>query len=257
MASTLERLYKNSQAAIDDGIYDVSVHMPQSDYNLCDIIRTHPHATLITEIKFSSPSMGRIRTPSDPAVIARQMVQGGARAISVLTQPHLFGGSPEYLVRVREAVNVPILMKDIIIDRVQIDAGRLIGADYILLICSLFDQGYMNDIDAMIQYAHDSGLRVLLEAHTREELVCALDTDADLVGINNRNLDTLQVDSDTTCRILDGIQKTCPIVSESGISTPADILRLRACGADAFLVGSSIMQGGSIADDVQRLAGAY
>ena len=140
-AGVLERLVRNSQTAIDDGVYEVDVDMEGSDTDLLRTIRNNPHPTLLTEIKFASPSLGKIRTPSDPATVARQMINGGSSALSVLTQPHLFGGSPEYLVRVREAVDVPLLMKDIMVDLVQIDAARRIGADYILLIQSLFDRG--------------------------------------------------------------------------------------------------------------------
>ena len=97
-------------------------------------IKTNPHATLITEIKFASPSLGKIRTQSDPVSIAKSMIGGGAKALSILTQPYLFNGSPDYFIQVRQAVDVPLLMKDIMIDKIQIDAAQKIGADYMLLI---------------------------------------------------------------------------------------------------------------------------
>jgi len=253
----LRRLVHNSQAAIDDGTYEIREGRKKSGHDLLDAIRTGPHATLITEIKFSSPSLGRIRTASDPASIARQMVAGGAAAISVLTQPYLFGGSPGHLLKVRGAVDVPLLMKDIIIDRVQVDAGQRIGADYILLIQSLFDRGYLSDIDEMIHYVHRRGLKVLVEVHTKSEMENALRTDADLVGINNRDLDTLRIDMGTTGRILSGLDSRRPILAESGIETPEDVRYLRECGADAFLIGSSIMRSEGIVEHVRSLVNAY
>lgn len=255
--SILRRLVNNSQAAINDGIYEIDNKLKRSEKDLIQIIKTNPHATLITEVKFASPSLGKIRTISDPIMIAKRMIDGGAKALSVLTQPHLFNGSPEYFMQVRDTVNVPMLMKDIIIDKIQIDAAEKIGADYMLLIQSLFDQQYLKDIDEFISYGHEKGLKILLEVHTKSEFKNALGTDADLIGINNRNLDTLEIDLKTTENILSGFEKTRPIISESGINSPQDIQYLRKCGADAFLIGSSIMKSDNIEEQVRRLVNAY
>ena len=213
-------------------------------------------ATLITEIKFSSPALGNIRKISDPVAIAKHMIDGGASALSVLTQPFLFDGSPELFMKVRKEVQVPMLMKDITIDRVQIDAAKKIGADYFLLIQSIFDNGMVNDIDDLIDYGHGLGLKVLIEAHTKEEFSNSCNTDADLIGINNRNLDTLKVDLNATKEILENTEKTKLVISESGISSPDDIRFLHKCGADAYLVGSSIMQTDEIQQTVQKLVNA-
>ena len=213
-------------------------------------------ATLITEIKFSSPALGNIRKMSDPVAIAKHMIDGGASALSVLTQPFLFDGSPELFMKVRKEVQVPMLMKDITIDRVQIDAAKKIGADYFLLIQSIFDNGMVNDIDDLIDYGHGLGLKVLIEAHTKEEFSNSCNTDADLIGINNRNLDTLKVDLNSTKEILENTEKTKLVISESGISSPDDIRFLHKCGADAYLVGSSIMQTDEIQQTVQKLVNA-
>lgn len=255
--SILNKLVNNSQMAIDDGVYDVDVNLHRSSKDFDTIIKTNTHATLLTEIKFSSPSLGKIRTPSDAASVARQMIAGGARAISVLTQPHLFHGSPDYLINVRQAVDVPILMKDIMIENTQIDAAQKMGADYILVIQSLFDQGYLEDIDEFISYAHKKGLKVLLEVHTKEELQDAQSTLADIIGINNRNLDTLSIDIKNTEKLLTGHQKTTPIIAESGVHTVDDIRYLKKCGADAFLVGTSIMKSDNIEQQVRRLVNAF
>ena len=253
----LRKLVNNSQAAIDDGVYEIQGNLEKSNKDFIQIIKTNQHATLLTEIKFSSPSLGKIRTLTDPVSIANQMIAGGAKALSVLTQPHLFNGSPEYFMKVRQAVDVPMLMKDIMIDKVQIDAAKKIGADFMLVIQSLFDQGFLKDIDGFIDYGHKQGLEVLLEVHTKQEFENALKTEADLIGINNRNLDTLEIELKTTENTLEGFGKSRPILSESGIETPEDIQYLKKCGADAFLIGSSIMKSDNIQEHVRKLVNAY
>ena len=253
----LRKLVNNSQMAIDDGVYEVDANLEKSSKDFIQIINTSGHAPLLTEVKFSSPSLGKIRTITDPVSIASQMIAGGSKALSVLTQPHLFNGSPEYFMKVRQAVDVPMLMKDIMIDKVQIDAAKKIGADFMLVIQSLFDQNYLKEIDEFIAYGHKQGLQILLEVHTKQEFENALKTEADLIGINNRNLDTLEIDLKTTETILSGIDKSRPILSESGIDTPEDIQYLKKCGADAFLIGSSIMKSDNIEEQVRKLVNSY
>ena len=253
----LRRLVNNSQMAIDDGTYDINCNLQKSTKDFLQIIKTHMHATLLTEIKFASPSLGKIRTITNPSSIAKQMIAGGSKALSILTQPHLFNGSPEYFMKVRESVDVPLLMKDIIIDKVQMDAAKKMGADYMLLIQSLFDQDYLKEIDEFVSYAHNKGVQILLEVHTKKEFENALKTEADLIGINNRNLDTLEIDLNTTQTVLEGFNKTRPILSESGIETPEDIQYLKKCGADAFLIGSSIMKSKDIEEHVKDLVNAF
>ena len=253
----LKRLVTNSQTAIDDGTYDIDANLQKSSKDLLQIIKTNSHPTFLTEIKFASPSLGKIRTLTDPASIAKQMIAGGSKALSVLTQPNLFHGSPEYFMKVREAVDVPLLMKDIMIEKIQIDAAEKIGADYILLIQSLFDQGFLKEIDEFIEYARKKELKILLEVHTKQEFENALKTEANLIGINNRNLDTLEIDLKTTETVLEGYEKSRPILSESGIETIEDIQYLKKCGADAFLIGSSIMKSDNIKEQVRKLVRAY
>ena len=253
----LRKLVNNSQMAIDDGIYDIDLNLQKSNKDFVQIIKTNPHATLLTEVKFSSPSLGKIRTLTDPASIAKQMIAGGSKALSVLTQPHLFHGSPEYFIKVRQSVDIPLLMKDIMIDKIQIDAAKKMGADYMLVIQSLFDQGYLKEIDEFIDYGHRQGLEILLEVHTKEEFQNALKTKADIIGINNRNLDTLEIDLKTTEVVLEGYEKSRIILSESGINTTEDIQYLKKCGADAFLIGSSIMKSNNIEEQVKKLVNSY
>ena len=256
MENILEKLVNNSKKAIEDGIYDINESLPNSGTDLENIIAKSEHATIITEVKFSSPALGNIREITDPVEIALKMVSGGASALSVLTQPYMFDGSPEFFMKVRKMVKVPMLMKDITVDRVQIDAAKKIGADYFLLIQSMFDKGLVNDIDGMIDYGHNLGLKVLIEAHTKQEFDNSCNTSADIIGINNRNLDTMKIDLSTTKEILHNTKKTKLVISESGISTSDDIRFLHKCGADAYLVGSSIMKTDDIQQTVQNLVNA-
>lgn len=256
MSDVLKKLVKNSQAAIDSGVYEISEQLPNSGIDMMESIKNNRHASLITEVKFASPSLGKIRNLSDPVEIANAMVRGGAVGLSVLTQPHLFNGSPKYFIEVRKQVKIPMLMKDIIIDKIQIDAAKKIGADYMLLIQSLFDMGYLREMDEFVSYGHKKGLKILVEAHTESEFANAINAEADIVGINNRNLDTLEIDINTTKKLLEGQKKSKIILSESGINSPEDIKFLKKCGADAFLVGSSIMKSENIEENVRRLVNA-
>lgn len=253
MKDMLEKLANNSQKAISDGTYDISYKNSKSEKDLIKQIRGNKHASLITEVKFSSPSLGNIREVSDPVMIAKQMVDGGAVGLSVLTQPYLFNGSPDYFTKIRKSVKVPLLMKDIVVDKSQIDAAEKLGADMVLLIQAIFDKKFAKDIDEFVSYAHKKKLLVLLESHTKKEFSDSAKTKADILGINNRNLDTLEIDLETTKSILKDRDEKRIIISESGVESPKDIQFLKKCGADAFLVGSSIMKSKDIKGLVSEL----
>jgi len=253
MKNMLQKLSQNSELAIRDGVYEITQKIPKSKMNIINMIQKNKHASLITEVKFSSPSLGKIRQTTDSVKIAKSMVDGGAIGLSILTQPHLFNGSPEYFQKIRKAVKIPLLMKDIVLDKIQIEAAEKIGADCILLIQSIFDKKLATDIDEFISFAHKKSLMVLLESHTKKEFINSTKTDADLLGINNRNLDTLEIDLNTTKKILKDKDERRIILSESGIESPNDIRFLHKCGADAFLVGSSIMKSKDIKEHVKKL----
>lgn len=253
MKDMLEKLANNSQKAISDGTYEISYKNSKSEKDLIKQIRGNKHASLITEVKFSSPSLGNIREVSDPVMIANQMVDGGAVGLSVLTQPYLFNGSPDYFTKIRKSVKVPLLMKDIVVDKSQIDAAEKLGADMVLLIQAIFDKKFAKDIDEFVSYAHKKKLLVLLESHTKKEFSDSAKTQADILGINNRNLDTLEIDLETTKSILKDRDEKRIIISESGVESPKDIQFLKKCGADAFLVGSSIMKSKDIKGLVSEL----
>ncbi|MGQ0377361.1 MAG: indole-3-glycerol phosphate synthase TrpC [Nitrososphaerota archaeon] len=256
MKNVLQKLIQNSQKAIDEGVYEITEKLQNSQMNLIEMIKNSNHAPIISEVKFSSPSLGKIRTTSDPIAIANSMIKGGAIGLSVLTQPYLFDGSPEFFVKIRQNVKVPLLMKDVIIDKIQIDAAQKLGADYILLIESLFDKKFLREINEYVDYAHKKNLKVLIESHTKTEFENSLRTDADLIGVNNRNLNTLEIDIKTTKIVLDGFDKSRMVLSESGIEAPEDIRFLHDCGASAFLVGSSIMKSDNIETFVRQLVNA-
>lgn len=193
--------------------------------------------SVIAEIKQASPSAGQIREVVEPAEIARQYVAGGARAISVVTDRHFFGGSPEHLKTVRAAVSVPVLRKDFILEAYQVHESRVLGADAVLLIAALLDQASLREL---LVLAASLAMEALVEVHTEGEVEQALAADADLIGINNRDLRTFEVDLDTTARLRTRIPPGVLVVSESGISTPADVARVRPY-ADAILVGTTLM----------------
>ncbi len=249
MSDFLDTLAMDVTRTIDSGYYQTFVSMKQPKINLKKAILECKGNAVITEIKAASPSLGTIRNEINPKEIAQAMEKGGAVGISVLTEPKHFNGSLATLAQAREAVKLPILMKDIIIIPEQIETASQMGANAVLLIEALFEKGYCEiSVDKMIVSAHAMGLEVLLETHTAEEFRSAIETDADLVGINNRNLATLKVDLNTTKQILEKHKDHGKmVISESGIKTKADLQFLRGCGADAFLIGSSIM----LTDDVE------
>jgi len=253
---SIKQLADNSYRAIDQGLYEIDELCSHQTISLRKAISLCRHAPLITEVKFSSPSQGKIRSKEEPTLIAKTMAEYGATGISVLTQPSLFDGSLEYLATIRKALpKMSILMKDIIVSTVQIDAGKKVGADCVLLIKSIFDNHLAEDsLEALLEYAKKRDLEVLIEAHTEEEFGDVLKAQHDFIGINNRNLDNLQVDITNTEKLLKRHDKgKALIISESGINSPEDIQYLKRAGADAFLVGTTIMQTPSISDKVSRL----
>ena len=258
MADFLDILAESAKATIDSGYYKALPEATTSRASLKKAILEAKHAPIITEIKAASPSSGTIRENFEPRSIAESMEKGGAVGISVLTEPKCFNGSIRSLVEARKTVKVPILMKDIILSPVQLEAASKLGANVVLLIEALFDRGYCEStLSNMIETAHSKGLEVLLETHTSGEFRSALAAQADLVGINNRNLSTLKVDLNVTKTILE--QNSAEgkiIVSESGMRTPSDLRFLRLHGAQAFLIGSAVMLPDNIEGKVRELVSA-
>lgn len=201
---------------------------------------------LIAEVKKASPSAGVIREDFDPVKIARGYADAGASGISVLTDETYFQGRLDYLTRIRQAVPVPVLRKDFIIDDSQIYEAVVAGADAILLIVAALDQ---EQLVHLLQTAASVQLEVLVEVHNLDELDRALATDARLIGINNRDLKSFTVDLATTEKLSEQVPEDLVIVSESGIRDRADALRLAAAGVQALLVGETLMR----AEDIHAM----
>jgi indole-3-glycerol phosphate synthase len=193
---------------------------------------------VIAEMKKASPSQGLIREAYVPVEIAKQYQQASAACLSVLTDEPFFQGSIEHLLLVREAANLPVLRKDFIVDEYQIYESRYKGADCILLIVAALSKSELQDF---YHLALDLDLDVLVEVHNQEEVETALDLKSKLIGINNRNLETFEVDLETTTRLFEEIPEEILTVSESGIKSSKDIKRLISCGVNIFLVGEVLM----------------
>jgi len=208
---------------------------------------------LIAEVKKASPSMGIICKDFDPVRIAKKYETAGANCLSVLTDEKFFQGSLDYLRQIRAAVKLPLLRKDFIIDERQILEAIEWGADAILLIVAILTDAQLAKFHSL---ATEAGLAVLVEVHDAEELARALKISPALLGVNNRNLKTFQVDLATTENLAPRILRHGSLlVAESGIHTRADVARVQACGAGAILVGESLVKQGDISAKVRELIG--
>jgi indole-3-glycerol phosphate synthase len=249
MVDFLDAIVNNVVNTIESGYYNVD---PVDHRNISlkkAIVSCHQNP-VIAEFKPASPSRGFLRKKEDALLAALSAERAGAVGLSILTEPFYFKGSLNVFKKVREAVDLPLLMKDFIISSIQVEAASRAGADALLLIQELFDRGYSQlRLEEMIELVHSHGMEVLLEAHSEDEFIRAVCSEADMVGINNRDLSTMSVDINTTIRILSKYGDYDKIVvSESGIDSPEHIRLLKKAGARAFLVGTAIM----LADDVEK-----
>jgi indole-3-glycerol phosphate synthase len=199
---------------------------------------TSATARVIAECKRRSPSKGILRRDYDPAAHARAYAEAGAVAISVLTEPTFFDGSPEHMRAVRAAVSLPLLRKDFIVTEYQLLEAAALGADAVLLIVSALDQ---QSLTSLLRAAHGLSLAVLVEIHDLDELRRAVDAGARIIGVNSRNLRTLSVDPEVFDRVAEQLPGGTTKVAESGIRTSDDIARLSEAGYDAFLVGERLI----------------
>ncbi len=207
---------------------------------------------IIAEVKRSSPSKGRIREQFDPVQIASIYEQHGAQAVSVLTDEQFFEGKGNYLTAIKKAIALPLLRKDFIIDAYQIYESRVLEADALLLIAAILDKGQLQEY---IELAEQLGLASLVEVHTKAELDKALAAGAEIIGINNRDLQTFTTDLKRTLELAPLIPQGKTIVAESGITTRKDIELLMGAGINCFLIGETLMRAHDIGKKLRELLG--
>jgi indole-3-glycerol phosphate synthase len=210
------------------------------------------HIRLIAEVKQSSPSRGVLSPHFNPTKLAQTYAEGGAAAISVLTEANYFMGSIEHLVAIKEVVELPLLRKDFIFEPYQIYESRAYGADALLLIAAILGQGQLKEL---VSLSHSIGLRCLVEVHNENEAERAVLSNADIIGINNRNLNTFAININTTRRLRPLIPKQKAVVSESGIKSRKDMEKLRKWGVDAVLVGEALVTAGDVRVKMKELIG--
>jgi indole-3-glycerol phosphate synthase len=208
---------------------------------------------LIAEIKFASPSAGLIHGKTDPCPIGRIYGDAGAAAISLLTDKEFFNGGLDNLPLLKKAVSIPILRKDFIIDEIQVRESYYYGADAILLIARILSMERLKDL---IGLCREMRLTPLTEVHDMEDLDKAIECGAEVIGINNRDLDTFEVNTDTTFTLAPMMPENCIVVSESGINNPGDIIKLKGTGINAVLVGSALMKSDDLSQTTREMVKA-
>lgn len=212
---------------------------------------SNPHRlNLITELKKASPSEGTLRENFQPLRLAALLEYAGAAALSILTETRFFKGRPSYLKTVRQVTRIPILRKDFILDEYQLYESKLLEADAILLIASLLTD---EELVRFLTRGQEIGLEVLVEVHTEEDLKKALGAGAEMIGVNNRNLQTLEVDVSRAERLLSHLPKQVTVVIESGFKDHDELLKYKSLGINAFLVGTALMKAEDVVGKVQEL----
>lgn len=238
-----DRKRATSLSELMDKIAEISPALPAADNLL------NRAFSVIAEVKRSSPSKGNLAEISDPKRLADQYASGGAQVISVLTERRRFGGSLADLTAVRSAVEIPILRKDFMVDDYQVFEARAFGADVILLIVASLGDSQLSDLNDL---ALDLGMSVLVEVHDEDELERAFQINPKLVGVNARNLKTLEVDLATCERLLPMIPAGHAAIAESGISSLSEVRRLVESGATGVLVGETFVKSGNPTETIQE-----
>jgi indole-3-glycerol phosphate synthase len=250
VAKRAELVRAQAQAPLDGWLADLPALPPPRDFAAA--LRRGPGDPIrvVAEVKKASPSRGVIRADFDPVAIARTYADSGAAALSVLTDREWFQGGLEHLDAVRKAVNLPILRKDFTLDAYHVYEARRHGADAVLLIAALLDDGRLKDLMSLTQSLN---MCAVVEVHDAAELDRALKAGAKVVGINNRDLVTFETDLSVTDRLLPAIPRDVVRISESGIQSHAQVAALAAAGADAVLVGESLMKSADVGAALRAL----
>lgn len=211
-----------------------------------------PGVQVIAEVKQASPSAGILRSPFHPAEIAKSYSRAGAACLSVLTDKGFFKGSLDHMTSARQAVDIPVLRKDFIIDRLQVHEARAAGADAVLLIAEILDLKLLGELHEL---AHSLGMDALVEVHDPVSVNKAVSINATLIGVNNRDLKNFQTSVEHTLAMQPLLPRDCVVVSESGIKQPSDIARLSAAGIKAVLVGETFMRADDPGEKLRWLMG--
>ena len=248
----IEQKHKEVAILKKEGIPDIDCEIPPLR-NFKKAISAPGRINLISEIKFASPSAGSIRDACDPVEIGVTYEKAGASAISFLTDRKFFNGDIKNLPLVKHAVSLPVLRKDFIIDEIQVREAAIYGADAVLLIVRILDADRLKDL---IKFCSELGLAALTEVHDKKDLDMALECGADIIGINNRDLDTFQVNISTTRELAEHVPESCILVSESGILNSEHIEILKGKGINAVLVGSALMSSGDVEGKARELVEA-
>jgi indole-3-glycerol phosphate synthase len=228
-----------------------SVSSQSKPLDAYSFLRRNP-MNVIAEVKRASPSKGDLAPITDPAALAAQYQEAGAAAVSVLTEKRRFGGSLADLDAVRSAVDIPVLRKDFMVDEYQFYEARAHGADIVLLIVAALSQSQLKDF---YDLTRELGMAALIEVHTHSELESAMEIDPVMVGINSRNLKTLEVDTQVFTELLPRITSSLIRVAESGISSRADVIEAAQAGASAILVGEALVKSGDPISAMRELLG--
>jgi len=242
----LDKILANKKYEIEE----IPENLPKRTKDIFEPLQALKNKPFIAEVKKASPSIGEIKPDASPAEQAEQYEKYGAGAVSVLTDKHFFKGSFEYLKEVSEKVNIPVLCKDFIISERQIEAAYAFGADIILIIAAILTQ---EEIEKLSEKAREMNLHILYEIHTPEEYEKIKNLSPAMVGVNSRNLDTLEIDKQKGAQILNALPDTFFKIAESGINSTEDIVNFRKAGADAFLIGTYLMKSGNIKESFQNL----
>ncbi len=259
MSDILERIVVRTRVDIERRRAEVSEQVlaarlvdapPVRDFRAA--LERGPNLGVIAEVKKTSPSAGVLRADFDPVAIARIYEENGASAISVLTDEPFFQGHLAYLTAIRQAVALPVLRKDFIVDRYQIIEARAAGADAVLLIAEILG---VKELPTLLNEIHGLGMQALVELYERDNLKRVLDAGAKIVGVNNRNLRTFVTSLEHTLELVDEVPRDCCLVSESGIRTRDDMVRLQSAGVKAVLIGETFMRAVDIGHKLRELLG--